>query len=134
VKRLLAIAILALCSEARAQPVGPLASFCSKSFQVSAGATALTQFVAAQSGQRIQICGYVINAGAAAGTFQLEYGTGTNCGTGTQALTPAWSLGINGVLSNRGLGVGESTPLGQALCYVITGTGPVGAVVYWDQY
>jgi hypothetical protein len=93
VKRLLAIAILALCSEARAQPVGPLASFCSKSFQVSAGATALTQFVAAQTGQRVQVCGYIVNAGAAAGTFQLEYGTGTNCGTG---LRPSHLRGRSG--------------------------------------
>jgi hypothetical protein len=131
-----AFVLLVLLSATRAlgQSIGPGPAYCAKSFFLSAGATAMTQQVAAVAGARVVVCGYVLNAGAGAGTFQLEYGTGTNCGTGTQALTPQWSLGINGVLSNRGFGVGETTPVGSALCYTITGTGPMNAVVYFDQY
>jgi hypothetical protein len=126
--------VVLLSARALAQSVGPSPAYCAKSFFVSAGATAITQQVAPVAGQRVMICGYVLNAGAAAASFQLEYGTGTNCGTGTQALTPQWSLGINGVLSNGGFGVGEATAVGSALCYTITGTGPLNAVVYYDQY
>ena len=94
----------------------------------------MTQQVAAVAGQRVVVCGYVLNAGASTATFLLSYGTGTNCSTGTTALTPTFSLPINGVVANRGVTVGEATAVGSALCYTITGTGPMNAVVYYDQY
>ena len=126
---------LILSTNALAQTVGPAnAILCNRSFQVSAGATAITQFIAAVTGQFVYVCGYDLNAGAAAGTFQLSTGTGSNCGTGTAALTPAFSLGVNGVLVSRSPYVGLSTPVSQALCYTITGTGPVNALVYWGQF
>jgi hypothetical protein len=132
----IALVLLVLLSATRAlaQSVGPGPAYCSRSFFVSAGATAITQQVAAVAGQRVVICGYVLNAGAATATFLLSAGTGTNCGTGTNALTPTFSLPINGIIANRGVTVGETTPVGQALCYTITGTGPMNAVVYFDQY
>jgi hypothetical protein len=52
------------------QVVGPPALYCNKSFIVSAGATSITQVVAGVASQSIHICGYVLNAGAAAATFQ----------------------------------------------------------------
>jgi hypothetical protein len=132
----IALVLLVLLSATRAlaQTVGPGPAYCAKSFFVSAGATTMTQQVAPIAGQRVVVCGYVLNAGSAAATFLLSYGTGSNCGTGTTALTPTFSLPINGVVANRGVTVGETTPLGQALCYTITGTGPMNAVVYYDQY
>jgi len=128
------LALLSLAGPAFSQAVGPPALFCNKSFTVSAGATAITQVVAAASGSAVHICGYDINAGAAAGTFQLSTGTGTNCGTGTVNITPAFSLGINGVLVSRPGAVWYSSPSGNALCYTITGTGPINAVVLYGQY
>lgn len=119
---------------ASAQQVGPPALYCNKSFVVSAGATSITQIVAAVTGQAIHICGYDINAGAAAGTFSLTVGTGANCNANTTAVTPAFSLGINGVLSARNTTVWYSSPPAYMLCYTITGTGPVGAVVSYGQY
>jgi hypothetical protein len=134
--RIALVVALVLLSTTRAlgQSIGPGPAYCGKSFFVSAGATAMTQQVAPVAGARVVICGYVLNAGAAAATFLLSYGTGSNCGTGTTALTPTFSLPINGVVANRGVTVGEATAVGSALCYTITGTGPMNAVVYYDQY
>jgi hypothetical protein len=134
-KRVLAALVLCLAATvAQAQVSGPPPLYCNRSFVVSAGATAITQAVAPVAGQAVHLCGFDINAGAAAGTFQLSVGTGTNCGTGTLNVTPAFSLGINGVLSSRNTTVWYSTPQGSALCYTITGTGPINAVVSYGQY
>src|SRR3974390_1833068 len=94
--------VLLLGTRALAQSIGPGPAYCAKSFFLSAGATAMTQQVAPIAGMRVVVCGYVLNAGAAASTFLLSYGTGTNCGTGTNALTPTFSLPINCVIANRG--------------------------------
>jgi hypothetical protein len=129
----LALVVL-LSGRALGQTIGPGPAYCGKSFFLSAGATAMTQQVAAVAGQRVVVCGYVLNAGAAAASFQLSAGTGTNCNVSNVALTPTFSLPINGVIANRGVTVGETTAVGSALCYTITGTGPMNAVVYYDQY
>jgi hypothetical protein len=136
--RLIAIAGLLLlygCGEpAKAQTAGPPAVYCNKSFVVGAGATSITQVVAAVTGQAIHICGYDINAGAAAGTYQLTVGTGTNCNANTVNVTPVFALGINGVLSSRNTVVWFSSAQGAQLCHTITGTGPINAVVSYGQF
>jgi hypothetical protein len=116
------------------QVVGPPTLLCNKSFIVSAGATSITQAVAGVAGQAIHICGYVLNSGAAASTFQLSVGSGTNCGTGTVQVTPAFSLGVNGVLVSQHGFAWFSSAAGSALCYAITGTGPLNALVSYGQY
>jgi hypothetical protein len=121
-------------SGAVGQTAGPPTLYCNKSFVVSAGATAITQIVAPVAGQSLHLCGYDLNTGAAAGTFQLSIGTGSNCGTGTTSVTPAFSLGVNGVLVSRPGGVWYSSPVGSALCYTITGTGPMNALVSYGQF
>jgi hypothetical protein len=135
----LAVALaLALAAKAQAQDIGPPNTVaCNKVFQGTVPTT-LTQVVAALSGPNagaaIYICGYAFNAGSAAGTAELETGTGTNCATGTTALTPAWALGVNGVFINRGSYAGEITPGGSALCWISTGTGPVVGTIYFSQF
>jgi hypothetical protein len=135
--RLLVIAgslLLYGCGEpAKAQTVGPPPLYCNKSVVVSAGATSITQVVAAVATQAIHICGYDINAGAAAGTYQLTVGTGTNCNANTVNVTPVFSLGINGVLVSRAP-VWFSSAQGAQLCHTITGTGPINAVVSYGQF
>jgi hypothetical protein len=131
---LLVAGLLIGVADSPGQQVGPPALYCNRSFVVSAGATSITQIVAPVATQAIHICGYDINAGAAAGTFQLTVGTGTNCNANTAQVTPVFSLGINGVLSSRNTTAWYSTPQGYQLCYTITGTGPVGAVVSYGQY
>jgi hypothetical protein len=53
---------------------------------VSLSTMGLTQIIPASSGKSIRLTHLTISWTAAV-TFQLEYGTGTNCGTGTTALT-----------------------------------------------
>jgi hypothetical protein len=115
-----------------AQP--PVEVLCSRSFTVSAGATPTTIGVAARPGFQTVICGYDINAGAAPATFQLLYGTGALCSGSPVNLTPAFSLGINGVLVSRSSNASMTAPPNNAVCYNITGTGPINAVVYYSQF
>lgn len=133
-KKLLALVALLLATPVAAQPVGPPNINCNKTFQVSQGAVALTQIVAGVAGQSISFCGWTINAGAAAGTAQLQYGTGSNCGTGTTVLTPAYSLAINGVLNDHVAVAHASLPPANALCLVTTGTGPMQIMIYYGQF
>jgi hypothetical protein len=133
----LILALLALTASlelAWAQQVGPPPLYCNKSFAVGSGATSITQAVAGVTGQSIHICGYDINAGAAAGTFQLTTGTGTNCNANVTQVTPVFALGINGVLVSRNGFVWFSSIPGAQLCFTITGTGPIQAVVSYGQY
>ena len=133
-KIFLAVALTLFGLSALGQPVGPMQTFCSQSFSVTAGATSIRQFVPASTGKRIVVCGYAVGAGAAEATFQLSFGTGVNCNVGTTVLPAPWPIAIDGQVVNRGTGVGKVSPVNQALCYAITGTGPLTAVVYYDQY
>lgn len=72
----------------------------------------LTQLVAAPASNAIYIRGvFVEKSTGAAGTYTLQYGTGTNCGTGTTVLM--------GPVTNPLIGyapVGTTLPAGVALC------------------
>jgi hypothetical protein len=115
----------------RARAQMGLAPFaCNQTFQVSQAATALTKIVTSTN-RVITICGWAFNAGAAAATAQLEYGTGTNCGTGTTVITPAFSLGINGVLVDHPGLPNIFLPNNNDLCLVTTGTGPMQVLIHY---
>jgi hypothetical protein len=131
---LVLLASLLGCQPSSAQQAGAQQVYCGRSFVVSAGATSITQAVAGVAGQVIAVCGVDLNAGAAAGTFQLTVGTGTNCNTNTTNITPVWSLGINGVMTSRLPVAYFTSPSGYQLCYTITGTGPINALVTYHQY
>jgi hypothetical protein len=113
------------------QAVGPPAIGCNQTFQVSQAAVALTKVITS-GGRVISWCGWALNAGAAAGTAQLQFGTGTNCGTGTTVLTPAISLGINGAFIDHISIAHVSLPLNNDLCLVTTGTGPTQVMLYFS--
>lgn len=56
--------------------------------------TADVQLVALQSGQIIYVCSYVITGESTTSSdVSLEYGTGSNCGTGTTGITPPRTIG-----------------------------------------
>jgi hypothetical protein len=137
-KKLILIALSGLFglfgTGAWAQTAGPPNLYCNKSVVVSASATAITQIVAPVTGQSIHVCGYDLNAGAAAETYQLTVGTGVNCNANTVNVTPAFSLGINGVLVSRPGFVWFSSIQGAQLCHTIGGTGPINAVVSYGQF
>jgi hypothetical protein len=122
------------CGEpAKAQTVGPPPLYCNKVFQISSGSAGAV-IANGVAGQSIHICGYDINAGAAAASFGLYVGTGSICTTNLTNIVPNMSLGINGVMVSRNTTVWYSSPPGYSLCFNITGTGPITAVVSYGQY
>lgn len=104
-----------------------------------AGASGTAQLVAAGTGTavnaQIYICGWDLVPTAAA-TVQFEYGTGTNCGTGTQTITPEFSISANEPLIDHQPYYAGFTPIpaGQNLCMVVGGTGPVPGLVFYTQF
>lgn len=121
-------------ASAQAVAVGGPSIACNQSFQVSQAAVALTKIVSSVANKQIAICGWSFNAGAAAATAQLQFGSGTNCGTGTTSLTPAISLGINGIWVDRQAVAWTSLARGIDLCLVTTGTGPAQVTVYYGIF
>ena len=115
------------------QVVGPPnAVLCNKTGITSAGA-ATTQSVVGVTNQLINVCGYDAGAGAAAGGFQLVFGTGATCTTPTN-ITGAYTLAINGFASSRSTFASASSLAGQSLCVISTGTGPTTVTVYYSQF
>lgn len=138
-KKLLAVLLL-WPTLAWGQGVGGQSVTCNKTAVGSSGA-ATTQIVPPVTnpnqtvGQLVAVCGFDVSAGAAAGTFQLIYGTGATCGGGTANLTGVMNLAINGNVSstNRNMATPSTQPA-QGLCAVVTGTGPVSWTVYYAQF
>lgn len=134
VRFLAAILLLLACAQpAAAQGRIP----CNQaSFVHAVGAVALTQLVPIDpQGRRIGLCGYALVASAMSAALQLQYGTGTNCGTGTTPISPAWVLPTGGTLVNRQSDVAQNTPAANALCFVSAGqTGTMDAIVYWVYF
>jgi hypothetical protein len=101
-----------------------------KSSAVISNVTTLAQIVALSAGQAIYVCGVAVGT-TTAGTVTLEYGTGTNCGTGGTALTGAIPTAV--AIGNLGWGGTIVTaPVGKALCLVAT-TAAYGVVSYVQQ-
>lgn len=95
------------------------------SVSVNVTSATTTQLVAL-SGSTIIRVGAITLIDAVAATVQLEYGTGTACGTGTTALTGPMSLAANTPLTiHLGSDAALRTAAGAALC-VVTGSGTTG--------
>jgi hypothetical protein len=104
-------------------------SFASTPLNLS-GST-LTQLIALAAGKKIYICGAYLQGGGTTPTIEFEYGTGTNCATGTTILTQpvALTTAAPGIMWTS---PGPVVPVGDALCYILTGTTPT--VVGWLTY
>jgi hypothetical protein len=75
-----------------------------------------TQLIALVANQTIFVTSWDVIAGGT-GNFTLEYGTGTNCGTGTTTITGAYPLIAQaGISKGNGLGSVLVIPPGNALC------------------
>lgn len=94
-----------------------------------AAATALTQQIALSATKAIYICGLTFVT-AATSTFQLEYGTGTNC-AGSPTLLSGQYLASSTVSTPANTTI-MVTPVGQALCAVTTGA--TGQANGWLSY
>lgn len=75
-----------------------------------------TQIVAASGSNKIYICSYAMEAGGTT-TGTIVYGTGSDCGSGTTALSAAYEwTAQTGIARGSGLGTIMRTPASQALC------------------
>ena len=112
--------------------VGMIQSDASQPINISTATT--TQLVALSSGKKIYVTSWDVIA-AGAGNITLEYGTGTNCGTGTTALTGAYNLTAQaGVAKGNGLGPVLVVPAGNALCALTSAAVQISGSVAYTQF
>lgn len=120
--------LIAVTSGALAQ-----ASACNSSVVYDASTNGSTALVTGAATFEIFVCGYTLVGGGTA-TVKLVQGTGTACATGETAITPAYSLVAQTVVSDsapqwRGLRV----PAGKDLCIKTSAGVAVQAIVYFVQ-
>jgi hypothetical protein len=96
--------------------------------------TTAVQIVAASGTLKVYVCSLVVvGVSGTTPTFSLEYGTGTNCGTGTTVFIGAWTTTANTVYPFH-VPVFVA-PAGSEICYLDGGTSPVQryAITYVQQ-
>ena len=97
---------------------------------VFTAASGSVQVVPLASGQTIRVCHVSVSASTAT-NFTLQYGTGSACGAGTNALSGAYNnvttlaLDFNGTLR---------TPAAQELCINSLATITAGGIVTYAQF
>ena len=105
---------------------------CNKVANVSPSTAGTLAIIAPATGVVVSICGWhVTSAQAASTTFQLEYGTGATCGTGTNTFTPAFSVTSTAPSADRQQTAYYSLPISNGLCVVTTGSTVTQAVMVW---
>lgn len=114
----------------RAQQVGPV--YCSQMAVSATGFTTKVQVVAPAAGgsARIFVCGATISA-VAASVVTFQYGTGSNCASGSTAIGPTIQLGATSTYDD-GAAVwrGFLVPNPNALC--MTATAAANAAIYYS--
>lgn len=104
---------------------------CSNSAVVTVAAAATTQIVALTAEQRIRVCSFVITGDTAATVATFVYGTGTDCASGTTALTGAMRMADEGGISlSAARGALFSTIPSNALCLTAATGAVTGFVTY----
>ena len=118
-------------------PIKAQVGVCSQwSFGETTAVTPITQIVPAISNASVHICGLVFFATSANADITLYSGTGTNCATNQQALTPTLTVGPNGPLVLFNQSPIMKTDPGTALCgsYDSKNTGTLDWMIFWAQY
>lgn len=130
---LAALAFVLLPCRAHAQSVAssfdPCLQFPKQSVAINVSTAADAQLVAAVANAPVYVCGMALNQVDGTGSVKLEYGTGTNCGTGQTELTgPIFASTVANGTTNTQLGGSSNggtqvlVPAGNALCVKSTGT------------
>lgn len=91
------------------------------------------QIVAAVSGQRVSICGWHVTNTASTGTFGIQVGTGSNCGSNSVTVVPAQNVSSSAPATDHIDYAFYTSPLSNALCIVPSAT-TVAGVVYYNQF
>lgn len=106
----------------------------SASAAISMSTATTTQIVALSSAKKIYVVAYDVIAGGT-GNVTFVYGTGTNCGTGTTALTGAYPLVANaGLTKGGGLGPVLVVPASNALCVTSSAAVQMSGSVAYAQF
>ena len=97
---------------------------------IFAGIQTITQLIAGIAGKSIYITN-ITNHPASTSVFTLSYGTGTNCGTGTQAFYgPSTFQAGENVYDGDGAGAVFVVPAGNAVCVTAATATSIGWVSY----
>jgi hypothetical protein len=105
----------------------PCAVMPKQSAAVAIDTATTTSIVAPATGAAIYLCGVTLTTGAAT-TFQLEYGTGSTCGTGTAVIS---GIVPTSLVSTPGNATQLVTPVSQRVCVLSVGTGGIHG---WISY
>lgn len=131
---LFALLLISHHAHAQVRPYGaPIA--CNSSAYYDASTNGATKLVTGKSGKLIYVCGYTL-WGAGTGNVSLQEGTGTNCGTSTITLTPAFQVKAQFGFADasdywRGL---NTLITGDDLCINVSAGVAVQAIVYYSQF
>jgi hypothetical protein len=98
---------------------------------ISLSSSGLTQLLALSGSTQIRV-EHISVSFASAVNFQLEYGTGSNCGTGTTAVSGVYQA-ITGIALDFDSGT-LNVPAGQALCANLGASVTGGGVLVYAQY
>ena len=127
----LSLSLWAWTPIAIAQGIGPAVTiYCNKTAQVTGQAAGTTQLIPGVAGQIITLCGWHVTNSAAAQNFRFFYGTGSNCITGLQPVTPPFSVSNTAPSSDHTDYGHISLPSGNAFC-VDTGGATVSVLIYY---
>lgn len=100
--------------------------------QATNGSTKLV--TKASNSRSIYVCGYGLFSNGTA-NVSLVYGTGTNCGTGTVSLTPAYRFTAQtGFVDPSPYYRGMNVPAGNDLCISSSAAVAVQGVVYYAVF
>jgi len=100
---------------------------------ISVSASGLTQIVALSASKSIRIS-HLSVAFASGVDFQLEYGTGSNCGSGTTALTGVYKNIVTYAYDSPGIGDPLIVPASQALCINLGASVTGGGLVQYGLF
>ena len=106
---------------------------CTKIANMAVGPTAITQVIAAVTGQSIHICGWHITNTGATGTFAISYGTASNCGTGTTVIITTQNVTSTAPSADHPQYASFSLPVSNALC-VTPSVATIAATIYYAQF
>jgi hypothetical protein len=114
---------------------------CDNTATYDASTNGSTQLVALTASQVIYVCGYQISSSSSSAvSVNLRYGTGTNCATSPQNITPAYPLQAATSTGPIGLVVmtpgftGLKTAASNALCINTNAAVSVQAIVWYTKF
>ena len=113
--------------------VGPTNQIlCNKTAILTVAAAGTTQLVAPVAGVTVNMCGWHVTTTTTAGTFQILFGTGATCGTGTVNVTPPLAVSSTAPSADHIEYAYASGATGAGLCITTVTAATIAAVVWFS--